>query len=530
MPLKINKKIFKSATAIKEMMEEVKKLPSLKIVPAHEKRVTSSEAILCLQREIAYVDQTNPIASNIRYLGSKNVKDCLLLYLYNETDHLVVHVDNTPAKLDLYPYLEKFKYKKGIKVILAGGMVGQRSSVSNLEKCINALVEVTEKLGVEIEIDSQNIIEANQFDVKTDRYQFLFDWLMTQANLLSQLFYGKNFDFEKFKNRSADDFKYRRVGEEKLLKIYFCLNEVNQFLEVVTKEKIKKALIDIKYEDFIVFIDKAISKTGLELIDDNWINAGFYKGIKNKLSNFVFDIQNPSEIIVINKNLSTFYEQQRELVLIEWPPSLHYFLVYDGVIGEYNLPKLSSQMEGYFERIRNAVAKEDWDIEKFEKISAEEYFIFNYFDKCEIVECARRLNLAEVSRGPTISNCNFKFFRPPIYSPDEFFPSTIVKLNNMLKTICLVESHKFVGKMRQHPRSVLDALLLCNNAGEVRGFKFLIDALLLHIGTKTVAYTLKLDEENYCICVPAVNVNLFPTTGTLKAELEAEEAPINTFN
>ena len=74
------------------MVSLIKQLPEPTIL-SHERIITKAdETVLCLQREVAYLDEFN-FLSNINYIGTQKLDSCIFLYVYSETDHLVMHVD-----------------------------------------------------------------------------------------------------------------------------------------------------------------------------------------------------------------------------------------------------------------------------------------------------------------------------------------------------------------------------------------------------------------------------------------------------
>src|SRR5579871_5741251 len=144
--IKVNGKVFSGELTerlVENIANEIKKLPEPNVKPLHSVPMQDQETGLCLQREAFHLDKFQ-IENKIRFLGSKAVFDCIVVYIRNETDHLVVHHDSSP--IDFVPLLEKFNDKANITVSLAGGLPGKDKALSEdkLRKIIISLCQASE--------------------------------------------------------------------------------------------------------------------------------------------------------------------------------------------------------------------------------------------------------------------------------------------------------------------------------------------------------------------------------------------------
>lgn len=171
MPLIINNKTFNTLTGelLQEMIAEVKKLPEPEVIPFGKVNIKAEDVLLCLQRELVYSNKFNPTNTQ-KFIGSKKVYDCLVVYIYTETDYLVIHVDKYIDPIEIPEYISRFNKEGNIRVKLAGGFNEDINSEKNLEKIIRQIFNAAQKLNVDITIEEQKILESNESENEEDLY------------------------------------------------------------------------------------------------------------------------------------------------------------------------------------------------------------------------------------------------------------------------------------------------------------------------------------------------------------------------
>ena len=195
-----------------EILSEIKKLPK-PVVGSMSSSITEENTVLCLQREVAYVDLKNPLNHKIQYVGSKGVHDCIVAYLSTETDHLVVHVDRIKYDMELKERLKQFTEKKKMQLSLAGGSPDPHTasqSYETLKFFLISLYRCAEELEIEIKIANQKLIENNE---STDdaKYQFIYDFILRQTDILSRQVYGVSFSSDEFRDFNPSLFQTRKL-------------------------------------------------------------------------------------------------------------------------------------------------------------------------------------------------------------------------------------------------------------------------------------------------------------------------------
>lgn len=190
MPIIINRKLFKdrlSDQAMSEMIERVKKLPEPEISSDEMLVCNKHEIGLCLQRESFYLDQYYA-PSEIKYVGSKNVIGCIVAYIHSETDHLIIHFDNT-NNINLTDLIKRFNSKHDIKVSLVGGIPSKQSE-QTLNNIVKNIFEAAKTLAINIEITHQKLIENNKFSSE-DKPAFILNKIIEKADITFRRLYNR---------------------------------------------------------------------------------------------------------------------------------------------------------------------------------------------------------------------------------------------------------------------------------------------------------------------------------------------------
>jgi hypothetical protein len=171
MALIINGKLFNTLTeeSFQEMIEEVKKLPEPEVIPFGKVNIKAEDVLLGLQRELVYSNKFNPTHTH-KFIGSKMVYDCLVVYIYTETDYFLIHVDKCTDPIEITEYISQFNKEENIRVKLAGGFDEEIDSEKNLEKIIRQLFVAAQKLNVDIIIEEQKVLASNESNDEEDLY------------------------------------------------------------------------------------------------------------------------------------------------------------------------------------------------------------------------------------------------------------------------------------------------------------------------------------------------------------------------
>ena len=333
------------------MIARIKTLPEPEVVSFDSSPVTPDETVICLQREIAYVDTLNP-AVNVRYIGTKDMHDCITAYIYSETDHLIVHVDNY-ADLDLAPYISSFNYQHNIKISLVGGEAASATSIEKLKNIVSILYKSAEKLNIRVEVASQKLLEKNKY-IEKARYQYAYNKILEKTDILCRQYYNGPLIQNELQGFTAQLFRHRNIAFTGEITAMVNLFGLAQDVYDPTVKESQLALellpnLPIHYASrsaFLTAIKKVFSVQGYRAICVPY-NDLFTQN--TQLADFVFDI-NSNKIHVIDSVFFTPDEEHRSLSLFSNPP---YRLSFDGRSGQWFKPSISN---GYIERCKKATA------------------------------------------------------------------------------------------------------------------------------------------------------------------------------
>lgn len=497
MPIVINNKKFSLSLNIKTIIDELKKLPEPDIIPLHQHSINPEETVLCLQREMGYIDEFN--LTNIKYLGSKNVVSCILLYLSSETDHLVVHVDDT-KHIDLVSVLSAFNNKNGIKAMLVGGIPGQVSE-NNLRNIIEALLQVSKKLEIDITIEKQKIIECNKFTTD-DRYSFIYDKILEKANRLSYQYFNKQLDLNYLSARTIVDLQERSVGlSTELQMIAAALSQAVELYKDSNMNNIKQLQSIFNHivkteDDFKKYIDKMFSKEGFKLLNIGYEQSKLYRD--SKLSHFVFDIFS-KKVYTISERMTTPNESYRSVVCLDTFKQSQYFLSYDGKKGTYIMPELTQEFVDHCQSLKPIVMKDylsDKDIAEITMtIKINNHIptlneLANFIKRSLQIKFSDNFSLLQTvffDTGKKSSN---------MYTNFEISTQNLIKINR-------ITGYEFTAKIRRYPEYTVDAILACDSENQA---KKIIEKIQK---TDITAKLMRFSDGNFCVCIPAINVESY---------------------
>lgn len=500
MPVIILNKSYRgvlSTQVLEEMCLAVKALPEPKISSASNENINPEEALLCLQQEAIYVDQfTN--RGEIKYMGSKYVYECILVYIHSETDHLLVHVDITRV-LDFTNYIKNFNYKNKLIVTLVGGAPDQQSE-ENLRLIVRALNEAAEKLDIAITIESQKIIENNRF-TENDKYDFIFDKTLKKIDIICRQFFNKPLDRNRLQHRTALDFKTRsvkdKISQQLLMLVTAMYSQVTELYDKKTYEKVNFMFNVFRQQvpteqQFMELADLTFSQECFALQDMGFTMSKKYN--PSSLCSFVFNLE--SHVVHrISICTETPREVNRIISLADrfQPPRYHLF--YNGRQNQYVFPPIS---EKFIEGCLNIKSTMRGNIVDRQHIA-----------KTLGVECVEILNFL----GKYINSLDEKK-KSTFDSQVAFFSSKklfchslrmIEKTQNLI-TLNQITGRQFLAVLRDFPEYTVDAIYYCDSEDKC-------DVLKSELKSKGIfSVAAKISDNIYCICVPAINVGHYAET------------------
>lgn len=490
MPIIINRELFKDKLSnhdVSGMIGQIKSLPEPEISSDEMLSCDEQEIGLCLQREAFYFDQFYA-PSKIKYVGSKNVVNCIAAYIHSETDHLVIHFDNT-INIDLIGLIKRFNSKHDIKVSLAGGIPGEQSE-KILTNIVKKLFEAANTLNINIEITHQKLIEKNKFSSE-DKPAFIFNKIMAKADITFRRLFNRPLEEQFSLGKNVNDLKTKSV--ESTYKLQLMAAMLSQAKEVFdTTEKHKVSMLDelfkkdIKDEkEFIAILNTMFSRQGFELFDLGYQKNALYRD--SKLSDFVFDI-NTGKIFIISSQTKTPNEEMRTVSIYNNRQVAPYFLCYDGSKGTYFMPRLSKDFLISCKKIMPLVQPTMF----LDRSVIPTHFKINLL----LNEVNWLIKFIKVmSEKKTMSST---FFAPSTHvTAKTYQPNEVVNQNIFL--IQDVTGIPFKGKVRYYPEYTVDALVQCTTEEDALKIKENLDGFLFN------SLILK-NENEFIVCIPAINV------------------------
>lgn len=552
MPLLIGGKRYNPQN-LTGMIDAVKKLPQPEIVPlelgAH---LPSEEVLLCLQREVIYVDELNP-NNSIKYMGSKMVVQCIAVYIHSPTDHLVVHVDQTTS-LEFTPYIKQFNSKTNLKVTLAGGAPGGapgKASQENLERILQALCQTSKDLEIEILIEYQKINENNRF-TQEDEYDYAFDRYIEKIDLVSRQLFGQKlvdqeldvkyfaynalrafkktiFDILKSDNKkdldkgslpltTISDWKKNIYELLQITEVMFALvaetYDVNKSGEMIKNEV--EAVKNETFPNLQAFLNTAkylFSKEGFDLHSKRCKENNSFPSVA--LSSFVFALDS-NKIYKISVHMQTIAETHRIMRIFDYyklAPGQQdrYRLFYNGRFNHLYLPPLSLKTIEECESVKPKVEKNIIDSKFFsDKLHIPERPYQKIVAKfIRYTLGSSELHSLYLKRGFVLSG--------PKRSP-KYLDEDVKSPNDCLNHLNYLFGREFILKRREYRHLVLDAIY----AGELS--KKEADELEAELIRTGITYIIENNFEGkdgwYRFIVPAINIEHYAKAIEAAAQLK----------
>lgn len=475
-----------------EMINAINTLPKPEVIPVEKSNLALENMMLCLQREMVYIDEFNP-NNPIQYIGSKNVYSCIVLYVRSETDHLVIHVDGTEP-LDLTEQIGYFNYKANLSVTLIGGVAGVTSE-KNLRQILLALNTAAQKLNIEITINSQNLIQNNYF-TEEDEYDFIYDKYFEKMSIVACQFFGKTLDKQQFADRTKQDFKTRsvkgKVDHQMLMMLAGVFAQLAEIYDIRANNDIREAIFTgfkqrvTSIEEFIKLADLMFSIEGFNIYSMAFrVNKLFPEA---SLSSFVFDLHSP-RVYKISSHTETPDELKRSMRLVDSFQDKCYHMFYNGRLNQLLPPALSSELITRCRFLEAQVRNNSINPEL-------------YKDKLGITDLAIQKIVARFIKTLTPSSsvtlaASIVFFDPK-YSPRYLRKN--IELTQKLEELIRLSGVSFTVSQRDFPEFTIDAIYDCDLEEE----SLKIQSELQNQGIISVIG--KSSEGKYRITVPAINV------------------------
>lgn len=226
MPFIIGEKVFSGPLAeplLSRMLHEIESLPQPKIIPYHESKIDPAKTVMSLQREVLR-NRHNPSGHKIRYFGTKLLRTCIEVCLYNGSEAETIHWDNST-----YPHLtrdiQSFSGDK-ICVSLVGGKANKENSLQTLKSILTELYQAAQTTGKTIVITNQFLLERNT-PQEQDKPNFIYFFLRYKISDLFQKIYRKPIPEEFFSTINLTSFtkdvSNKKVNMEMLVMYIFAV-------------------------------------------------------------------------------------------------------------------------------------------------------------------------------------------------------------------------------------------------------------------------------------------------------------------
>lgn len=308
-------------------------LPTLLTSHEDQTKLTTENTMVCLQRELL----RNHFGSNIRYLGTKDLRSCIFLCLYQANDTVVVHWDHIPY-LGLTEDIKKFPGKE-INVTLVGGKVNFPLTTKIIKDILSVLQQAALETGKTIIIRNQMLVEANKF-TDADKRSYIFSFVGQQAKLIHRQLYREELPgetplspvfFETKKEKfnpayatymSALLVRAQRFYSKKQFKnIQAFIQLINA--EVAGHKKTGKTLEDktpaifpadltiVHPQHFYSLLEMMYCAQGFEILRGIIENTDMYPA--EKLINVAFDCIT-HKLIILPPDIPTPYEELRDAI------------------------------------------------------------------------------------------------------------------------------------------------------------------------------------------------------------------------
>lgn len=553
MPLIVGSKTFtkplKPSRTLIQAMNETSKLPEPTVIPYQESKATAANTVISVQREILRNRFSLP-GKKIHYFGTKFLRTCIMVCLYNENEAEAIHWDSTPYT-GLTDDIRSFSGKE-IFVSLVGGKAANTASKLTLHTILTELSKAAHATGKTIIVKDQLLFERNMLR-EQDKPADIYNELKYCISVLYQQIYGKTIPEEYFAAFNLDSFTKDIVSEEpdRANALMICVSRVlmdtavfyssdaewsrfKQGWEVLGRYQRKEYLTPaeqkafaahrfptaerphpMKEEDFLSLMRLVFTKQGYKLVKDYKDKGARYTDVR--LDSCVFDCVTHN-FTVIDTRMSTPYEELRLAACMEPHVRSQYHCYYDNQRAEKEkLPILSPAYRNailtcdFLPRTgmlltssqRNALIK----IFHFPADVPLGFIFFAFNIVCWAFKNRINLITYDAKSAAPIKLAPDSLCAPkaPLcltdwYKPDEFKDQTTNSI--ILKNLT---SHTFILKARTSPEWTVDALLPLSQLG---GSEQQLQATAECLRINKISFTIReFADLGKCLCVEAININ-----------------------
>lgn len=487
-----NKKFSEPATAalVDAMLIELHRLPEPKVILMEEANVKDEEVVICMQREMLYIDFINPQDGNNqkRYAGTKHLNTCVLAYVYSDSDNLLVHIDNTQP--DLKEPLQKFKNKNDLKVILIGANPKDLLSKGNVINTLINLLNVCTNLNISMTIASQKLFERNLL-LDEDKYGYVYSTLMDKANLIVRKYFKTPFAKNRFPvAEKINELKHGKVGKllcnEKLAsriilaQWIYSENKDGQTFKAEIDNWIKTFAPNV--ETFYQHFDTLFSPRGFQILNYMHNIVQFYASVR--LTYCAFDLV--TKVVSILPRLIYTPNEAARILNHESEGSSNPYFYSVSNIGRDFVPKMSPMFYAKCRKMLNLITNDTISEEDF----IQEFGIGKH--RKDLIPTLYEFILQVAKKSPV----SFTFFPPRTVQDMNYREDKEPHDSTALNKLNLLTNQKFILKFRSESR-VVDALLTCTTHAELVNIQ-------QQLTNFQVENTVLRDNT---ICVPGMNLS-----------------------
>lgn len=380
-------------TIVCNMLDALNATPEPEIIPLEKFNLTNNNCHIFLQAEKLHFSHSPELITNNlkRFIGTKLVSSCVVIYLFNEHENFFIHMDN--VSFDLSQEIKSYKNNQKFRAIIVGAGANlsvetgyeefTQASLNNVMTTLTMLLNTVNRLGIEIEIVAQKVLVHNKFE-QIDKYQFHYDLIIEKAQILAKQYFRSEFPVHEFapsvkipQFRSNDKAK---PDQDFVLFLYF-----SSFLYDKTSKHIKDSLDNYfaknikSMKDFKQRIDELFSAAGFTQLDR--MNSKYYPGFS--LYHFAFDTQT-KVIHIIPAYISTPNEEARAIASsVSIFRRSGYADAYEESTGKYRNPTLYPHFLAECKKLQpllstNSLTKEEF-IKRLEIEYDDNYHIYYKF-------------------------------------------------------------------------------------------------------------------------------------------------------
>lgn len=555
MPLIIGTHSFSgelTPTVLEQISKSLSSLPEPEVIPYHESKADPDAMVISLQREIAK-SRLHLSGSSFRYFGTKYLRTCIQVTLYNAVEIQTIHWDHVPYT-GLIKDLAAFSGDR-IYVSLVGGKTDSQSQ-KTLNSILSELYKAAQATGKTLIIQNHLLLERNVF-TEVDKPRFIYFYIKHKISDFFRLVYGKavpetffsNFNLESFSKRLG----LKGIDSELLItyiatmifntRIIFTPENYKKFISAytllsrhydgsaITPDDVK-SLSEIKISDspkpfideegFLKLMGHLFTKEGYNFFF-NQLNKTPTAYSDVKLENFVFD-RVTQRYIIIDARFVVPSEEMRAAALNDYLTIEKYHLYHDSLHEPLNhLPYVSKP---FLEKIHTCTTNafkfggvlSDTDRTKIREAFhlADNGHELHFLQAFLIILWAKSypdlfMNY-QTQRGSLLENQPSKILtRLPdsllakgelrladCYKPDEFKEETTTSA--ILKKLT---GQSFTLKLRTAPAWTLDAILPERQLTNPK----ILASITKFLRMNDIAYTvINFSDLGKCLCIEAINI------------------------